>query len=1035
MDQANAASSGRGAVVVRGIRPEDERSVAALFEKVMTSTHLQGPNSLPAVRKFIAAQTRSGEVSRPCSSFADFHLAGPGKRERRAMFWVAEGGDGQVVGFVGVQQRQDVDNFVVGELKHLVVVPEWRGRGVGQTLVRTLLTFWSSTVGGDAVVLETLGALPTMQPAIRLYRRVGFTMLQSRVVGSRESGFRLDSYVWFSCVNESSAGKGKRLPAMGTINPSLLSVRNPAPEGSVEAAAAPVYFCNSCCRGNGLNEAGVEVAAEAKGLDGKQNEVCQQKFRKVCASLLRRPSKKDKQQKPSKGSGPCGASYAERKPHSSLLGNSNVVGVSARLSSISTGSLLAIGHPALPSPLHLLVDVEPTKSKNSIMVKLAPVVQPYNRLCLTQKRTVAWGGKSSRGKFSSFELKAVATDTDGAPFFFELRSVAVKKPPAFVAASDGKLVCHSCDSTGSGGTNPTTTQFELLHVYTTACVAEALSAGVAQLLAGPQEGRSASEAQVGQAAKAGATRACSSKTKGKPSEQHAPSSTITARTECSHRTAQRQLIENSHDSAWPLTESQILHFKREGYLVVPGVLDEAAVQKARNDFNSALAGRGCDVTLLAETSMQGDEARAALARLSSTGGAGGVLDVFYDHWKLNLTLGGDGNGCAQKYASIADQLFRATYLGHELAPQSGGLTERGDEAISGVLDPDDPRLWEHPFGQSLVQARRESQEGLEKKAPLSVFAHVDRVGFRVPDEVSELYARRASIKSPNRGVETDGANGVHRPGRPQGETQIAPPASKRKAKRKLKLQRSLTPHLDCCPVDLYYGGGKQFPRWRPIQCMLSLSDTQSENHGGFECVPAFHREFATYFREKAQASGARATSGRVSKGSPDQKLAGAKATVGKLRSGTVSCVGDYCAIQPGIDAAILRRFRHVPIPAGAAVFWDQRLPHANARHNYSTLPRCVVYGGFLPRVAYNTRYVQEQARRFLRRAPQVDFWIETESEADGADSSRAAPEASLEALAQDEFIKQCGALEAKHALTMLGYSSAGTPSASSCKSE
>eukprot|EP00750_Incisomonas_marina_P016165 INCI19038.1.p1 GENE.INCI19038.1~~INCI19038.1.p1 ORF type:complete len:165 (+),score=20.98 INCI19038.1:49-495(+) len=106
-----------------------------------------------------------------------------------------------------------------------------------------------------------------MQPAIRLYRRVGFTMLQSRVVGSRESGFRLDSYVWFSCVNESSAGKGKRLPAMGTINPSLLSVRNPAPEGSVEAAAAPVYFCNSCCRGNGLNEAGVEVAAEAKGLD------------------------------------------------------------------------------------------------------------------------------------------------------------------------------------------------------------------------------------------------------------------------------------------------------------------------------------------------------------------------------------------------------------------------------------------------------------------------------------------------------------------------------------------------------------------------------------------------------------------------------------------------------------------------------------------------------------------------------------------------------------------------------------------------
>ena len=45
---------------------------------------------------------------------------------------------------------------------------------------------------------------------------------------------------------------------------------------------------------------------------------------------------------------------------------------------------------------------------------------------------------------------------------------------------------------------------------------------------------------------------------------------------------------------------------------------------------------------------------------------------------------------------------------------------------------------------------------------------------------------------------------------------------------------------------------------------------------------------------------------------------------------------------------------------GAAVFWDQRLPHSNSRYNRSEHARAVVYGGYLPRVAINQAYAEEQ---------------------------------------------------------------------------
>ena len=197
-------------------------------------------------------------------------------------------------------------------------------------------------------------------------------------------------------------------------------------------------------------------------------------------------------------------------------------------------------------------------------------------------------------------------------------------------------------------------------------------------------------------------------------------------------------------------------------------------------------------------------------------------------------------------------------------------------------------LWAHPYGAVAA-------EGL--------WAHVDRVGFRVPD-------------------------GVPARGRP--------------------LQRSLTPHLDCCPDEMDAGGGKAWPRWRPIQCFLALDDALEPDEGGFECARGFHREFRAYYDGRAAETAA---------GLP--------------------CVGDYVHVSPRDDAAVLARVRHVPVPAGAAVFWDQRLPHANARRNGKREPRAVVYGGFLPRgVAKNDAYAAEQRRRLVAGAPQPNFWMD-----------------------------------------------------------
>ena len=324
------------------------------------------------------------------------------------------------------------------------------------------------------------------------------------------------------------------------------------------------------------------------------------------------------------------------------------------------------------------------------------------------------------------------------------------------------------------------------------------------------------------------------------------------------------LIRYSRDFKWlgPCTNTfnrfndYLEFFKENGYVIIPNILSLSQIEKALCDFDTTLLHYGVDV--------KNDLKRTAFnaRELSSTHGAGGILDLFYPKWKIDLSLNNPF------YCAAYQCLFQGTYGRHRSSRS---------------------QLWSHPY--EIIENR-----------PL---AHIDRIGCRFPDSIVDSGDTRRSF------------------------------------------QRGLAPHMDCCPKDIYGGGNKEFPRWRPIQCLLSLTSTTEKNEGGFECVPGFHHEFTEYYENRL----------------------GKK----QINESDIVCVGDFTPMR---DPDVLSRFKHIPIPAGAALFWDQRLPHANSLRNKSDKIRRCIYGGFLPCVKQNMKYNNEQRRRFNALLPQVDFWID-----------------------------------------------------------
>jgi hypothetical protein len=305
------------------------------------------------------------------------------------------------------------------------------------------------------------------------------------------------------------------------------------------------------------------------------------------------------------------------------------------------------------------------------------------------------------------------------------------------------------------------------------------------------------------------------------------------------------------DQRLVLSDSQLDEFHRRGILVIPGVLSSAEVNAARKGMHATLAAKGCNVNDLAGST-------DALKRLSSTNGAGGILDIFYGDWKLKLNEN-------EKIFNVLGQLWASTFATNDVH-------------------------YQHPFGTF------NTEQG---------FMYIDRVCFRLPDSIVGTGKR--------------------------------------------PVQRSLTPHLDCCPYEMFAGH-----KWKPIQCFIALTDTISENEGGFEAVPGHHLVFEKWAAQRIPSSSLPHSS--------------------KSFNGGVPCVGQFTPIRQVEDKDVIEQFEHVPCRAGDLVLWDYRIPHANAPHNSLGTAREVVYLGFLPDVPLNREYARNQLALYLRGDVPTDQW-------------------------------------------------------------
>eukprot|EP01039_Chlorochromonas_danica_P009832 gene9828-10875_t len=182
------------------------------------------------------------------------------------------------------------------------------------------------------------------------------------------------------------------------------------------------------------------------------------------------------------------------------------------------------------------------------------------------------------------------------------------------------------------------------------------------------------------------------------------------------------------------------------------------------------------------------------------------------------------------------------------------------------------------------------------------YMYIDRVGYRLPSALSQQLGK--NNKSP--------------------------------------LQRSLTPHLDCSPLERFQG-----KKWRPIQSFIPLTDTLNKNEGGFEVCKGLHREFDEWVARRPNS---------FKDNSPPP------------------IVGQFTPIRPKEDEEIIRRMEAVPCRAGDLLLFDYRLAHANSMHNVTDHPREVVYLGFLPAVEVNRRYAEEQKERYSKGELPVDQW-------------------------------------------------------------
>mmetsp|Transcript_19502 Transcript_19502/g.40823 ORF Transcript_19502/g.40823 Transcript_19502/m.40823 type:complete len:444 (-) Transcript_19502:132-1463(-) len=387
----------------------------------------------------------------------------------------------------------------------------------------------------------------------------------------------------------------------------------------------------------------------------------------------------------------------------------------------------------------------------------------------------------------------------------------------------------------------------------------------------------------------------------------------------------------------PLTTDQIETYLRDGILVVDNLLKPEEVAEAQRGLAKTLLEEyGVDVHDLETTGI-------GLVDASSTNGAGGVLDIFYPEWKMKIAT-------HETLFLMTCQLWREAYC-----QEGESLNDLLHISSAGKEKLENMQFKWHPFG------RFDCSKG---------FMYIDRIGYRIPTSIAEKLGKQ-KMETPR----TDA------PSKCDHTTYEDTPKQKKNSKNPRPIQRSLTPHFDCCPESFHDTTNKN--KWRPIQSFVSLTDNLHPNTGGFEAVPGFHREFHTWVDNKRL----HATQSEFNEAQPHAR----------------PCVGEYTHLSPSHDRLLLQKIQHIPVKAGSVVFWDNRIPHGNSYRNDPVLgdvlgsecsssisellgtgSRAVVYCSFLPDVDLNRRFVKSQLQDWrLGRHPRVgDRWMKREGNCD-----------------------------------------------------
>lgn len=394
--------------------------------------------------------------------------------------------------------------------------------------------------------------------------------------------------------------------------------------------------------------------------------------------------------------------------------------------------------------------------------------------------------------------------------------------------------------------------------------------------------------------------------------------------------------DNNNEFPYILSNDDIETYQRDGILVIDHILNENEIQLSLNGLEETLKNQ-YNINMK-QLDVNGHN---NLQYISSTNGSGGIIDIsYYDQWKMNTIA------TNPKLFDITKQLWKNAYQyniddHNDVNPSTSNATndityqQDTKEKEKDIIEKEDNRIhWKyHPYGSF------NSNIG---------YMYIDRIGYRIPTILAkQLGEVVVSIENNNNNNNNskDITNIIFSEQQQQQNEQQQDneksdknniTLKKSKNKKKIAIQRSLTPHLDCCPDTFYTSDNNT--KWRPIQCFVSLTDTVLSNHGGFEAVKGFHRNFDIWSKNRIPTTTVKKN--KKMQSTPRRKKVhdivdnnddngNDTSTTQSTNVTTITtipppCIGEYTHMRPKEDYDVIQQIQHIPVKAGSAVFWDNR---------------------------------------------------------------------------------------------------------------